>query len=77
MALLFLNLPFSFTDFRLEQLFKRATFPRYATWRKIYDANPILKRYSHTGPPWMSPFNIVELIIHRKYHMMGQDSKVG
>ena len=40
------------------------------------DTIPLLKIYPHTGPPCMSPFNIVELIIHRKYQMMGRDSKV-
>ena len=29
------------------------------------------------GAPWMSPFNIKELILHKKYSMESKNSEVG
>ena len=29
------------------------------------------------GPPWMLPFKILELVLHKKYNMKGRNSKVG
>ena len=29
------------------------------------------------GPAWMMPFNIVELVLHKKYNLKGTNKQVG
>ena len=38
--------------------------------------NEDIAGYGH-GSAWMDPFNILELILHKKYSMKGRNSKVG
>ena len=48
----------------------------YYTVNVLYSECIIQRIYYTAAAPWMAPFKIEELIIHKKFSMKGRDSKV-
>ena len=65
---------------RCNRFFQGKLVPDYnvtKTFKAFVAARNAQEIYGVNVPPWMMPFRIAELIVHKKFNMKGLDSKVG